>query len=60
MFGSSDDSDDSVGNGKDDVIASTDINTRGVGTSIDTTQETLDRKVFLLLSVTVDAIQAFA
>ena len=71
MFVSSDDSDDSVGNGKDDVIASTDINTRsvgtsadintrGFGTSIDTTQETLDRKLFLLLSVTVDAIQAFA
>ena len=35
MFGSSDESDDSVGNGKDDVSASTDINTRGIGTSAD-------------------------
>ena len=33
MFGSSDNSDDPIGNGKDDVSAPTDINTRGVGTS---------------------------
>ena len=59
MFGSSDESDDSVGNGKDDISAPTDINTlgvgtsadtnaRGVGISIDTTQEALDRKVLHL------------
>ena len=36
MFGSSDESNDSVGNRKDDVSAFADINTRGVGTSIDT------------------------
>ena len=35
MFGPSDESDDSFGNGEDDV-SPTDINTRGVGTSIDT------------------------
>ena len=59
MFGSSDDSDDSVGNRKDDVSAPPDINTRGVrtsadtnargdSTSIDTTQEALDCKVLRL------------
>ena len=59
MFGSSDDSDDSVENGEDDVSAPTDINTRGVGTSADTnargvgtsndtTQEALDRKLLRL------------
>ena len=36
MFGSSDDSDDSVRNGKDDDSAPIDTNTRGVGTSIGT------------------------
>ena len=55
MFGSSDESDDSVEDRKDDVSASTDINVRGVdtsidtnargvGTSIDTTQEPSDRR----------------
>ena len=59
MFCPSDESYDSVGDGKDDVSASTDINTRGVGTSadtnargvgtsVDTTQEALDRKVLRL------------
>ena len=33
MFGSSDESEDAVGNRKDDVSAPTNINTRGVGTS---------------------------
>ena len=48
IFGSSDESYDSVGNRNDDVSAPTDINTRGVGTSIDTTQEALDRNVLRL------------
>ena len=59
MFGWCDESDDSVGNGKDDVSAPTDINTRGVGTSadtnargvgtsVDTTQEALDRNLLHL------------
>ena len=59
MFGSSDESDDSVGNRNDDVSAPTDINTRGVGTSadtnargvgtsIDTAKEALDRNVLRL------------
>ena len=61
IFGSSGESDESVGNRKDDVSAFTDINTRGVdtsvdtnargvGTSIDTTQEASDRNVLRLAS----------
>ena len=42
MFGSSDESDDLVGNRDDDVSASTDFNTRGVGTSADTNARDVD------------------
>ncbi|CAI5703339.1 unnamed protein product [Peronospora effusa] len=57
MLGSSDEADDSPneskdsessGDGKGDVSVSTDINARSVGTSVDTTQEALDRNVLRL------------